>query len=787
MNHRKTRIALMFGSVMLSVASAPALAQSQAAGGETSSEGAEAVASEGEILVTAQRRTQSINDVGMAITALSGEALVNQGIESVADLTRLVPGFTYAESQKGAPIYTIRGVGLYEESLAASPAVTLYLDEVGYPFPILADLATLDVERVEVLKGPQGTLYGQNSTGGAINYVSNKPGSVLSGNFDASVNSFGGLSTSAAVGGPISNTLQGRIALGYDVGGAWQESFTREDKNGSKDLLRGRALLDWTPSEDLTVSLNLSGFRDRSDTIAVALYRVTPQVPAAVTPEVLAQPLAPEKPNTADWTSNPPLESNRDYYAASLKLVYDISGSTSLISTTSYQNYEQDNYRDTDGSALDVFSVRQTGTIESLFQELRLTGTFGGGAANWTLGASYANDETNENNTAFVVRASSARGFLRFGIPPFAAALASDQQKIQTKAVFGNIEYELTDKFSVLGGLRYTDYRNKFVGCTKDVDGNLAAALTLVQTIIKSRMTNPTPVVTIPQGSCITLDSITADPGLHRAELKQDNISWRAGVNFKPDRGSLVYLSASRGYKSGSFPNLSASGALALRPVSQETVLAYEGGIKTELGRIARVEASAFYYDYQDKQLRGRILDPGGVQGALEALVNVPKSRAWGIEASIFADPMEGLTLRASGLYLDTKVTDDFLNYDPFGVAVNFKGNEYPFSPKWSLSAGAEYETPISASANLFVGADISYQSKSTSAFGGSPLVTIDGYELVDVRAGVELSDMRLRATLWVKNLFDKYYWTDTFRQVDNLSRHVGMGRSAGLRLSYDF
>lgn len=773
----KLKCAILATSAISVVYCSPAIAQTEVLPTEE--------ATQEDIIVTAQRRAQSINDVGMAITAFSNADLAKQGVTETADLARVVPGLTFAESQKGAPIYTIRGVGLFEESLAASPAVTVYLDEVGYPFPIMTDLATLDTSRVEVLKGPQGTLYGQNSTGGAINYVSTKPSASMSGNVDVGLNNFGGFVGSAAIGGPITADLRTRIAVGYDKGGAWQDSYTRDDKNGSKNLLRGRVQLEWTPSAALNIGLSVAGFRDRSDTVAAALYRVTPQVPAAVTPEVAAQVPAPFEPGVADWDANRSLRAKRDYYTASLKGALELSDTVSLISTTSYQNYKQDNFRDTDGSELNVFSVQQTGSVKSFLQELRLVGSMFGDRAEFTLGGSYARDKTEEANTAFVVRTSSARSFLRFGIPPFAASLASDEQKMTTKAVFGNIEFKLSDTLSVIGGLRYTDYRNEFAGCSIDVDGNLAAGLTIIQGVIKSRMTPTRPVIPIPRGTCITLDAVTADPGIHYATLEQDNLSWRAGVNFKPSSSTLFYLTASRGYKSGSFPNINASSTLALRPVNQESVLAFEGGVKADVTASTHIDAAVFYYDYKDKQLRGRIIDP--VQGALEALVNVPKSRAWGVEASIVTRPIDGLTLRAGGLYLNTEVTKDFFNFNPFGVAANFLGDDYPFSPRWSFNASADYETPISTDLDIFVGASISSQSDSTSAFGGSPLVTIDGYQLVSARLGVANESQRWRATLWVKNLFNQYYWTDTFRQVDNLSRHVGMGRSAGIRFAYDF
>jgi iron complex outermembrane recepter protein len=739
-----------------------------------------------EIVVTAQRRTQNINDVGMAITALSDAQLAEQRINDVGDLARVVPGFSYAESQKGSPIYTIRGVGYYEESLAASPAVTVYGDEIAYPFPIMAKGATLDVERVEVLKGPQGTLYGENSTGGAVNYVAAKPTTTFTGSGEVGGGSYGASEGAGTLSGPLADTLLGRVAFDVREGGDWQHSYTRDATNGGQNLIRGRGILEWTPADKLSVALTLSGFRDRSDTAAAALYRVTPQIPVFAQPSVLAQTPAPLQPGVADWDPGKPLTTDENYYQAALRVKYEISDRMTLNSSTAYHHFTQNDYRDLDGSALNVFSVQQVGKINSFFQELRLGGDLPQGAANWLVGASYASDRTAESNESFVVNTTSAHAFGPFGIAPFAAAIAADTQDTTTKAVFANLEFKFTDSLSNVTGVRYTNSRTTYSGCTEDVDGNLAAGLNLVEGLLKSHLPGNPPVIPIPQGSCITLNSQTFDPGLFNDVLQESNVSWREGLNFKPSHATLLYATVSRGYKSGNFPNINATSSIALAPVTQESVIAYEAGVKWDIGRLAHLDASVFDYDYTNKQIRGRILDPSGVFGAVESLVNVPKSRAAGVDSSLTVSPLTGLTFTVGGLYLETKVTDSFLNYDPFGTPVNFKDEAFPFSPKWSGDAGVEYKAAFTAHLSGFVGGNTNYQSRTVSAFGDSPLFNIEPYALVDAHLGVE-SDAGWRLSFWARNLMDKYYWTDTFREIDNTSRHVGPGRTFGASLSGRF
>src|SRR5690606_21739340 len=181
----------------------------------------------GEIIVTAQKRNERLIDVPMSITAASGDQLSKQGISDTAALTKLVPGFTYQQSNYGTPIFTIRGVGYIDYSVTAGPTVTAYIDQVPLPYSVMTRGATLDLERVEVLKGPQGTLFGQNSTGGAVNYIAAKPTDELRAGVDLGYGSYNEVIAGAFVSGPLTDTLRARLAVRSEYMDGWQKSLTR--------------------------------------------------------------------------------------------------------------------------------------------------------------------------------------------------------------------------------------------------------------------------------------------------------------------------------------------------------------------------------------------------------------------------------------------------------------------------------------------------------------------------------------------------------------------------------
>jgi len=198
--------------IRISTAAALASFYSQLALADAPTAAPPEIQSEGEIVVTAQKRTERANEVPLSITAVSGDQLLKQGISTPADLVKVTPGLTYTESVSALPVYTIRGIGFFDDSTADSPAVSVYVDQVPLPFAIMTEGASLDPERVEVLKGPQGTLFGQNSTGGAINYVAAKPKDHFSAGADLTYARFNEVDAQGFVTGQLADGLTFRLA-----------------------------------------------------------------------------------------------------------------------------------------------------------------------------------------------------------------------------------------------------------------------------------------------------------------------------------------------------------------------------------------------------------------------------------------------------------------------------------------------------------------------------------------------------------------------------------------------
>ena len=225
-------------------------AGAQQVGGTTGQSSAANETELSEITVTANKRSQSINDVGMSITALSGDSLETLGVNSPLDLGKVVPGLTVQPSPLSSPVYTLRGVGFYESTLSAAPTVVVYQDEVAVPFSAETRGIAFDVERVEVLKGPQGTVFGSNTTGGAINYVANKPTDHFETGVEGTFGRFNTLDATAYVSGPINDTLKARLAVRGVDSGDWQYDYVRSGATlGAQRQVDVRLITDWRPNQ----------------------------------------------------------------------------------------------------------------------------------------------------------------------------------------------------------------------------------------------------------------------------------------------------------------------------------------------------------------------------------------------------------------------------------------------------------------------------------------------------------------------------------------------------------
>jgi outer membrane receptor protein involved in Fe transport len=271
---------------------------------------------------------------------------------------------------------------------------------------------------------------------------------------------------------------------------------------------------------------------------------------------------------------------------------------------------------------------------------------------------------------------------------------------------------------------------------------------------------------------------------VHRV-LDEDNVSWKAGVDWTAKPGLLLYANVSKGYKAGTVPVLGASTVVQFTPVHQESIVASEIGFKAGLvDHRAQLNASAFYYEYEDKQLRGTLLDPNF--GLLEALVSIPRSHVAGLEAQLTVIPLEGLTVDTSATFVKTRI-DEFTGFNALAQFGDQSGTAFPFSPRWQSITNVDYEFPLSASAKGFVGSSLVYNGRTYAGVGALEVQRIDASALLDLRAGIDLRRGRFRIWGWGKNVTNRYYWSNVLPYGNTISRYVGQPATYGLSVSGRF
>lgn len=773
----KTSRAIVVASclaIAISNTSAAAWAQSGAALAEDDT------AASGEIIVTATKRSESVNDVPMSIIAASGDDLAAAGVRGADDLGKIVPGFTFTQSAYSTPVYSLRGVGFYNYDIASTPTVTVYQDEAPLAFSAMSRGAGFDLERVEVLKGPQGLLFGSNSTGGAVNYVAARPTDTLSAGLDASYGRFDAWELGGFVSGPLADGVGLRVAAQHQGSGEWQRSATRaNDRNGKRNFTQVRALLDVAAGERLTVKLAANAFWDKSDVQAGQLIQVNPLIPPFVNPLLLTQPIVNNDARVGDWTTGTdPKRDDRQWHLTG-RIDYELSDAITVTSLTSYADYRQNDLVDPDATAMVLADTRDQGTIKAFFQELRLSGEFGNGSR-WIVGANYENNKVREVQTLRTTQNSGFAPFeLFFGLPvPDDIDLTSDQ-KFKNYSAFANLDLAVSDVITLHGGLRYTDTSDAFTGCTgNSANGSLAIGLGI--------LSQGNPFALGPNPVCTQLDA-NLQPTITRNKLAEDNVSWRVGVDYQPNSDTLVYANVSRGYKIGAFPLIPATSIAQYTPVTQEKLTAYEAGFKLSLmDRKVQLNGAVFHYDYRDKQALGSVILTPNIFGPLNLLVNIPKSKVTGAELQAVVRTVRGLTLNAGVTYVDSEI-GNFTNFDPYGVVRNFQGEAFPNTPKWQWTASADYEFAVADGLKAFVGANASGRSATNGALGRNAILGIDGYTLLDLRAGIGAVGDRWKLSVWGRNVTDKYYWTNAYKIADVSARFAGMPATYGASLSFRY
>ena len=739
-----------------------------------------------EIVVTAQKRRQALNDVGLTITAATSEQLRNVGVTDITKLAKAVSGFTVSTTFDGLPIFYIRGLGFAANQYSAAPTVSAYVDEVPLPYSPMTGGVTLDLERVEVLKGPQGTLFGNNSTGGSINFIAAKPTDTLSAGIVGSVDRFGQIFVEGFASGPLNDQVKVRLAGSTTQGGAWQRSYTPgpKMKNGSADKGAFRALVDWQPVEALKLQLNANYSYDKSEPQALQLLQARPSGgPGSgyVDPlygSIETYPLPPRDNRAADLTPNPVRKFFRDdkLYQIAFRGDLELSDAVTLTSISNYSRFKADTNRDVDGTKIDIIEGGHSGTIKTFAQELRLTADLD--SINLIAGANYSDDKVDERQPYI---------FSHFSIlPPDIVFDNYGNFTSKTAAIFGNAEFKLTDIVTLTGGVRYTRVKQSFDACLPDRgDGNVAAFLSTLANIFRGINGLP-PTTAFQPNMCVTLGPSPDYLPFRYLDTSVDrNLSWRAGLNFKPNRDLLLYALISRGYKAGGYPFNTPLTFDQLSKVRQEQVTAYEGGFKYSPSRIFDLTAAGFYYDYKDKQIFTNTLVP--FLGPVSTLNNIPKSRAYGFELEGTVRPVEGVRLHGALTYADTAIQDPGnVLLDGFGNPTDLRGRPFGNAPKWTAVFDAEYRVATGGNIDLIFGGNGVYNSKSFARSEPTAEFSIASYALFDARIGLE-SRAGWTATAWVRNITNKYYWLDVNFIGEGYLKTAGQPRNYGLTLGYRF
>jgi iron complex outermembrane receptor protein len=686
-----------------------------------------------DIVVTAQKTSQRIVDVPINVTSVSARDIHALRVIDATDLPLVTPNVDVKENIPGAQsIITVRGVGLDDFSSTNNSSVGVYYDDVFLASFAEMDFKLYDVGRIEVLKGPQGTLYGRNSTAGAINIISARPSLAgFSANLTASYGNYSTFDADGAVNLPVSDNLAVRLSamtIQQDQG-YWYSRVLRTDLGRQDDNL-GRFQALWTPTSRLTVLFKLEGEVDRSS-IGVGKFFGTIPVPgytgacpnfSAPANCVNSHGYTDTTPNPfdGDWNHSAPYDVNQ--LNATLHVDDDL-GWARLSSITGYIDFRRSFYTDADAGPTTDAEFDENDHVEQFSQELHLAGTTAG--VQWITGAYYSWDSVVTRTPGYLTDLFNTD------------VLIKANQDTETAALFGQAKWPITDALSLDTGLRFTDEQRHYVGGTTDTNPNGASFLCYVA------------------GDC----GPPPNPGTYAlsfedATIHDDNWSWRAALDWKPTRDSLIYASISRGTKSGGFFNGITTTSAALAPYKPEQLTDYEVGANAQLfDRTLQIESSLFYYDYDDLQAQ-TFTNVGAV--SLIKLGNIPHATIYGADLAATWTPIEGLTLRGGLGLLHSE-----LGAFKVGTATTVRaGNKLPDAPDVSFNGLIRYEHPLFD--GLVAAAQLApqYSSAVFKEALNTPYLSADAYWLFDARVSVSTADHAWEVAVWGKNITNTRYVT---------------------------
>lgn len=787
------------------------------------------------IIVTANRREEAITDVGVAIQAFSGEQLDKLQVNSTEDLQAVVPSLNVSRGYQGIPIYTLRGIGFNTINLSATSTVGTYQDEVALAYPFMNSGPVFDLERVEVLKGPQGTLYGRNTTGGLVNFISAKPEfGDFNGSIAVDLGSEETLNTKGHLNIPIGESVALRAAWRTERSWeGWQKSISRDEKQGEVERYGGRLTIAADPIPDMHIELAANFWVNKSDTLAAQAVGFTPNTdPANGTlfslfnapglPAYVAANGNNWSSDTADWQPldqraqnigrgtgiDRPNAEDSNFYGLRAMLQFDFTPDVSFISLTGFNHVKRDASYDWSGAPYEILSQHAEGEIDSLSQEIRFQGTTG--PAEWVVGGYYANDkvvDTNqtllgENANVGAIRtlilapqaalggASIFDAFNTFGYTPadvltsFRTYRDEAEFDVETFSAFASADWELSPSLTLTTGIRYTQDTQDYEGCSRDLNGSMLPNVNLFNRFFffanYGAITAP-----ISENQCNTFDVDTLTFGPVTSRLKEDNVAWRGALTWQPNDDTLLYASVSRGYKAGSTPVNAANIATQNRPARQEQLTAYEVGTKLALAnRSFNLNLAGFYYDYSDKQLAVYFADP--IYTTLLRLDNIPESRAYGIDGDFTWFATDELTLSVAGTWLQTEIIG-YQGINAAGQPLDYDGFAFPYSPEFSGAATITYDRPITSDLGLRAMVNGRYQSSTSSTIEDFDPLAIDSYGILNTSLAIYDLDGVWEASIWGRNVTDTYYWSSAATNANTAVRFPGRSASYGATVRMRF
>jgi len=715
--------------------SMPALATAQAQ--HAVSTAPEAVS---EIVVTAQRRAESVENVPAAITALDQKTLSQRGVTDIATLQFAAPSLSFGRTLGSSDI-TIRGVG----RSVGDPGVAVNIDGVYQPRDTPMITGQADLNRIEVLRGPQGTLYGRNANGGAVNFITNAPGPTFGGYVVGSYAEYDEAKLQAVVNLPLSDQVRTRLVLNTDQQG---QGFVRNIAGGSSldkvRLLAGRARIDVDLTSNLTLDLNLNAFHGGP----VGDYYVLTAAPSAdgiAMNPYMANAIVPTRPWTTSATG--PSNSDRNYqsYAATLDWRLPFG---ELKSITAYQHMLNNWNMDRGAADVAIGGVAQSiipslakERATTLTQEFDLSGK--AGPVDWIAGFYYLSDQDRQD-TFF--------GFpLGFSpLPPnFFLHFNSPKRDTEAYAGFGDVTWQATGRLRLIAGLRYSDDHLDVVH-VNDI------------------------------GQLDPLVSLATICPLERDTLNWTSLTYRAGAQYQIGQHQQLYFTASDGFKDGGV-NL-ASCANTFKP---ETITSYEGGFKGRFfdGRLT-LNASLFWYDYSQYQV-------AQVIGITAAITNAAAATERGLEIEADWNPDEHWTFDASLALLDAKF-NAFANTDTLNTQLglqNLDGHTLPNAPRISGSLGGAYRTAMTDRGRLTLRADVTARSRIFFSEFNTRSQSQSAYAVANLNLIWDSPGGAYSVRLFADNLFDKAYWT-AIGAVQGLGAPVGSWgtpRQVGVELKARF